>query len=364
MKKRFLPPCVETETMRMHCITRVVDRAFVLQRKERDMMLRIIRKYEDFCGVRVLAHCCMSNHLHLLVEVPPKKKGAPVEMTDEVFLSKLKALYSAEAYRDCELMLRALREGAAKSDVAAEAFKAKFTRRMHDLSEFMKGVKQSFSRWFNKTHGRVGTLWESRFKSVLVEDGYALRMVAAYIDLNPVRAGMVERPEDYKWSSYGEAMSPKASKGRELARAGICKVLGKLEACSGGIEKKFTWEDGAAESYRMMLFSDGEEVFVDCPESGEVGIRVRKGFKRDDVEKVLKKGGKLSLGEALRCRVRYLSDGLAVGSRDFVDGLFEQSRELFGEKRKTGARVMREVGWKEKKSRLYTMRQLRKDPLS
>jgi len=61
--------------------------------------------------------------------------------------------------------------------------------------------------------------------------------------------------------------------------------------------------------------------------------------------------------------VRYLSDGLVVGSRDFVDGIFEQSRELFGEIRKTGARVMREVGWKEKKSRLYTLRQLRKDVL-
>ena len=347
----------------MHCITRVVDRAFVLQRKERDMMLQIIRKYEAFCGVRVLAHCCMTNHVHILVEVPPKKKGGAVEMSDEVFLGKLKELYSPEAYRDCELMLKGLREGAAKSDVAAEAYKAKFTRRMHDLSEFMKGVKQSFSRWFNKTHGRVGTLWESRFKSVLVEDGYALRMVAAYIDLNPVRAGMVARPEDYKWSSYGEAMSPKASKGRELARAGICKVLGNMEERSRGTKSKCTWAGGGAETYRMMLFSDGEEVFVDSRESGEVGIRVRKGFKRDDVEKVLKKGGKLSFGEALRCRVRYLSDGVAVGSRDFVDGVFDQTRELFGEKRKTGARVMREVGWKEKKSRLYTLRQLRKDVL-
>ncbi len=363
MKKRFIPPCAETETMRLHCITRVVDRAFVLQRKERDMMVSIIRKYEAFCGVKVLAYCCMTNHLHILVEVPPKKKGAPVEMSDEVFLSKLKALYSPEAYRDGESMLKGLREGAAKSDAAAEAFKAKFTRRMHDISEFMKGVKQSFSRWFNKTHGRVGTLWESRFKSVLVEDGYALRMMTAYIDLNPVRAGMVERPENYRWSSYGEAMRPKASKGRELARSGICKVLGKMEERCGGIEKKFTWDDGAAESYRMMLFSDGEEVFVDYPESGEVGKRVRKGFQRKDVEKVLKNGGKLTFGEALRCRVRYLSDGLAVGSRDFVDGIFEQSRERFGVKRKTGARVMREVGWKKKKSRLYTLRQLRKDVL-
>jgi|GEM_PF-5200043 len=54
--KLGLPPCVETETMRRHCITRVVDRAFILQRKERDMMLKIIRKYEAFCGVRVLAY--------------------------------------------------------------------------------------------------------------------------------------------------------------------------------------------------------------------------------------------------------------------------------------------------------------------
>ena len=58
---------------------------------------------------------------------------------------------------------------------------------------------------------------------------------------------------------------------------------------------------------------------------------------------------------------RYLSDGLAVGSQGFVDGLFEQSRELFGAKRKSGARVIREVKWKEKETRLYTMRQLKKD---
>jgi len=208
-------------------------------------------------------------------------------------------------------------------------------------------------------------LWESRFKSVIVEDGYALRMVAAYIDLNPVRAGMVERPEDYKWSSYGEAMCPKANKGRKLARSGICRVLGKMDGAGDmrttkGANPSLQWEDGVAELYRMMLFSDGEEVFVDCRESGEVAKRVRKGFKRKDVEKVLKNGGKLTFGEALRCRVRYLSDGIAVGSRGFVDGIFEQSRELFGEKRQTGARVMREVGWKEKNSRLYTMRQLRK----
>ena len=137
--------------------------------------MEIVRKYEFFSGVQVLNFCIMSNHIHLLVEVPPKKKGAPVEMSDDEFLARLKRLYSPDVYRDCKLTLMHFREGANPSDTSAEAFKARFTCRMHDVSEFMKGVKQSFSRWFNKTHNRVGTLWESRFKSVVVQDGFALR---------------------------------------------------------------------------------------------------------------------------------------------------------------------------------------------
>jgi len=105
------------------------------------------------------------------VEVPPKKKGAPVEMTDEVFLAKLKAMYTQGYYREIELMLLQFRTGPGESDSAAEELKAKFTCRMYDISEFMKGVKQRFSTWFNKKNERVGTLWESRFKSVLVESG-------------------------------------------------------------------------------------------------------------------------------------------------------------------------------------------------
>ena len=68
--------------------------------------------------------------------------------------------------------------------------------RMYDLSEFMKGVQQRFTRWFNRVHERTGTLWEQRFKSVIVEGGTAARVMAAYIDLNPVRAGMVADPAD------------------------------------------------------------------------------------------------------------------------------------------------------------------------
>jgi putative transposase len=63
-------------------------------------------------------------------------------------------------------------------------------------------------------------LWEETFKSVIVEDGLAARTMAACIDLNPVRAGMVDDPAEYRWSSYGEAMGKigkSGSKAKERA---------------------------------------------------------------------------------------------------------------------------------------------------
>jgi len=353
-QKRFISPSAEKSSAIYHCVSRVVDREFKFGPKEKDVFVRMMREYEAFCDVQVLAFCVMSNHFHVLVEVPPKQKGGAVAMTDEVFLAKIKAMYSPLHLRDVEQLLERLRRSG--SDKAALELKAKYTCRMHDLSEFMKGLKQRFTQWFNGHHGRRGTLWEGRFKSVLVQNGYAARVMAAYIDLNPIRAAMVQKPEDYKWCSYGEAVRPKNNK---LARAGLRRVLGMSERSAEKSEESHHMID----RYRMMLFSDGEEVFTDTPETGEVNQRVRKGFKRKQVKKVLASGGKLTFGETLRCRVRYFSDGMTVGSREFVDDLFKSARERFSEKRKTGARPMRGVGWKKKQSSLYSMRQLRKDSL-
>ncbi|MGY8697004.1 MAG: transposase, partial [Verrucomicrobiia bacterium] len=78
---------------------------------------------------------------------------------------------------------------------------------MGDVSLFMKELKQRFSIWYNKSHRRQGTLWGERFKSVLVQDDpFALMTIAAYIDLNPVRAGIVSDPVEYRYCGYGEAM--------------------------------------------------------------------------------------------------------------------------------------------------------------
>ncbi|MBK1830287.1 transposase [Verrucomicrobiaceae bacterium R5-34] len=89
---RFISPTAETDSSLYHCISRVVDRQYILGRAEKDMFVQMMRDYEEFCGVRVLSYCIMSNHFHLLVEVPPKVKGAAVAMPDEDFLVRMKGM--------------------------------------------------------------------------------------------------------------------------------------------------------------------------------------------------------------------------------------------------------------------------------
>ena len=74
-----------------------------------------------------------------------------------------------------------------------------------------------------------------RFKSVLVEDGEALRTMALYIDLNPVRAGLVKEPADYRWSGYGAAAG-----GSKAEQAGLCAVAGEEDVGNGAEPGKST----------------------------------------------------------------------------------------------------------------------------
>ena len=71
-----------------------------------------------------------------------------------------------------------------------------------NLSEAMRQINGIYTQSFNRTHGRSGHLFQGRFKSILVEKEEYLAQLCRYIVLNPVRAGMTDRPEHYPWSSY------------------------------------------------------------------------------------------------------------------------------------------------------------------
>ncbi len=153
--------------------------------------------------------------------------------------------------------------------------------------------------------------------------------MAAYIDLNPVRAGLVDKPEDYRWCSYAAAVG-----GMRLARAGLAEVV----AATRGLARKMSWA-AAQESYRQLLFGIGQAVHGGATPNGYV--KTRSGFTERQIETVVASGGKLSLAAALRCRVRYFTDGVVLGSQAFVDEFFEKRRESFGKARTSGARRMK-----------------------
>jgi putative transposase len=107
--------------------------------------LELLKEYADVFRCRIHAYVLMTNHVHLLV-TPESENG---------------------------------------------------------LSRLMQFVGRRYVRYINKTYKRTGTLWEGRFKSSMIESEEYLLTCMRYIELNPVRARMVRKPDKYSWSSYG-----------------------------------------------------------------------------------------------------------------------------------------------------------------
>lgn len=111
---------------------------------DRTFMLALLAEYASTLKVAIHAYVLMDNHLHLLA-TPETAEGLPL---------------------------------------------------------LMQAVGRRYVRYFNDRHGRTGTLWEGRYRSTLVEADRYLMACMVYIDLNPVRAGLVANPADHPWSSH------------------------------------------------------------------------------------------------------------------------------------------------------------------
>jgi REP element-mobilizing transposase RayT len=347
-----------------HCISRVVDRKFVFGEDEREKFRTFIRMQEKFSGCRVLAYCVMSNHFHVLLEVPPMPEGG---ISDEELLQRLGATSTEAFVADVAKELRearaAVAEGRMRAEYVAEIH-ARFTYRMHSLSEFMKALLIRFTRWFNRKHDRCGTLWEERFKSVIVESGIAARTMAVYIDLNPVRAGIVKDPADYRWSSYGEAVGGGPKGNGKKAREGLVRACMAHEGAGFDasrwpeVSRIYRWIMGMALGKRRgnagVLPAE-----AGAPDARRRGGQVTKNtaemLASQDNETVLPD---LGFAEMLGKRVRYFTDGAVIGSKGFVNELFVSARKRFTAGRKDGARRLRGAG-KAAAGVLWSARNLR-----
>jgi len=304
-----------------HCISRVVEGRYIFGTSGHgsivaEHFIKLMRSLEAFSGIRVLTYVLMSNHFHLLCEVPE-----PKILSEEEILVRVEAGFGQarrQAVQEQIARYRQQPDGNARIQALLDGFR----RRMYDISIFFKELKGGFTQRFNQRHDRYGTLWAERFKSVLLERGQAVAAVAAYIELNPVRAGLCDDPKDYRYCGYAEALA----KGSALARQGIRTILGQPESSS--------WEQ-LSRQYRKYLFTKGSLKSANKPPAFDPATAQRVVEQED---------GELPLSHRLLCRIRYFTDGVILGSQSFVESHFSRLKQKLGYKRDRTATCLTALG--------------------
>ncbi len=219
-----------------HVVSRIGGKRFLIDETEKRILLGMIHGAAAFSGVEVYTYAVMSNHFHLLVRVPRKR-----EVSDKELEKRMLALYGPAKFAAVLKKWARWTRRHEESRVTDE--KGRMRARMYDLSQFCKTFKEAYTQDYNRRHENTGTIWEGRFKSILLEGSYrAMTTVAGYIHLNPVRAAVVEHPEDSTWTGYGAGC-----KGDMQAQEGLRALVTRVYGA-----KDSTWEQ-ARESCRSAM---------------------------------------------------------------------------------------------------------------
>ena len=290
-----------------HCMSRSVNGERLFDDRAKDILRRQFWQVAEYCGVDILTYAVLSNHFHVLVKVPQK---TPV--SDAELLRRYEVLYPRPTrYQTArlEVIMREL----ASNGPEAQRWRRRQLALMGDISPFMKLVKLRFSIWYNQAHRRFGTLWAERFKSVLLEPrSRVVATVAAYIDLNSVRAGLVEDPKDYRFCGYAEAVA-----GSAVAQRSLASMIGVAN-----------WKVAQA-AYRLMIYGTATETRAHGA-----------AITLEALAAVMAAGGRLPMATVLRCRLRYFSDGAVLGSKAFVEKQLAAYRPRTGRRQRNRTRFL------------------------
>jgi len=243
-------------------------------------LLDIIEHFSRIYFCRVAAFSVMGNHYHLVV-----KFEAPQPVSREELEARARRMYPGKRFE--------LRVGGWTNEEWEH-----YRRRLFDLSEYMRNIQAAFARWYNRVHDRRGRFWADRFKSVCLGDLRAVLDCMLYVELNSVRAGLVERPEEWRGSSVYL---------REVGKDSWLMPLGEL---LGGRSRRQTFKE-----YRERLYYRGNVPTKEgqAAISGKVlEEEVARGFERRGM---------------YRKRLGYFVDGLAVGTEEFIREQLARMRE-------------------------------------
>ncbi len=253
-----------------HVMSRTALDGFPFQDAEKDRLLNIIKYFSTIYFCDILGFALMGNHFHILIRFSSVR-----EIQHSDIIDRFRIRYGLDTH-----------PSAAQIDALG--------RKWTSLSEFMREVKQTFSRYYNKRHDRRGTLWGERFKSVLVENGQTLVNCLAYIDLNPVRAGLVRRPEEYRWCSLGYHLQ---TDNRDDF----------LSLDFGLIDWNIDDTGERRRLYRQFLYETGA---LDSPKGPSLNPEIIEGARKSDYE--------YTKADRFRLRTRWFTDSGIIGSKSFI----------------------------------------------
>jgi len=260
---------VKDESATYHVMSHTALNGFVLNDVEKEYLLKIIKRLSNIYFTEILGFCIMGNHFHLVVRMIPGDR-----FSDEEISRRFQRYYGKGGHKQ-NLLIGQI---------------PYFREKWASLSQFMKMIKQKFSCYYNKMHRRRGYFWGDRFKSVIVEDGETLINCLAYVDLNPVRAAIVDKPEGYRWCSLGYHVQ---AKNRD-----------QFLSLDFGLEENNYPYGQRLSIYRRFVYDKGE---IDRPQ--------RKASKH-----------KFSKRDYFRYRCRYFTDSGIIGTKTFVNNCYQSLR--------------------------------------
>lgn len=275
---------IQDEKAVYHVISRTALDGYPFGDREKDEFVKILKRVSRIYFAEVFGYAVMGNHFHLLVAMRPSH-----HFTDEDIKKRYLMMYGEDAH-------------------FPDGRIAHYRRKWSSLSELVREVKQTFSRAYNRATRRRGTLWGERFKSVIVENGDTLSNCLAYIDLNAVRAGIVERPEDYRWCSLGYHVQTGNADGFLSMDFGLAG-FGDMDA-----KERFR-------RYRRYVYEAGAIKRTD----GKSKRVIEPGL----VEKERKKNYEMTRADRFRNRTRYFTDSGIIGTKAFVADHFQRFKHLF-----------------------------------
>jgi REP element-mobilizing transposase RayT len=195
------------DTPYYHCIARCVRRAFLCGQDpvtgfdfehRRQWIVDRMKNLASSFAVDLCAYAVMNNHYHIVLKIDVEAAGA---FSDREVAERWMRIFTGSPVLRRWLRDEVLSE-AEHASVAATV--AKWRKRLYDLSWFMRCLNESVARMANKEDQCTGRFWEGRFKSQALLDERAVLACMAYVDLNPVRAGMATTPETSEYTSIKE----------------------------------------------------------------------------------------------------------------------------------------------------------------